>query len=454
MPKDGRMTLFRLAWPLFIETFLRMLIGNVNVFMLSRYSDAAVGAVGIANQIIAMLMNVFNVVGLGTAIIVNQSLGAGEKEQAARVSKAAIAANFVFGILMSVLLSALSGNILRLMGTPEDLMKEARQYIAIVGGAVFCQALISTMSAILRCYGFTKYPMFVAFGMNILNVLGNALVVFRPFGMPAFGVAGIAITVVICNLAGVLAVSFVLVKKVGLGFGRTGKFQLRGKILADIVKIGAPAAGEYISYSITQVILTGMTTSLGSTAVMTRVYIQTVTVFISVLSLSLGLATQIRIGHMIGAGEAEQARKLCLKSLRIAVVINAALTLALILARKPVLMLFTKDPAILRVGSTILILDLLWETGRPLNHIVVNSLRGTGDVRYPTGIAILSMWGIGVPLSWFMGLHLHFGLVGIWLASAADEWFRGLIVLRRWYSQKWRQMAVVRAASRQEEPSA
>lgn len=336
-----------------------------------------------------MFMTVYNVVGMGTAILVSQLLGAGERDKADHVSNIALAVNTLFGVLSSLILCAFSGSILHIMNIPKELLKEASQYTIIVGGALFCQAMFSTMSAVIRSHGFTKYPMFVAFGMNLMNILGNSIVVFKPFGMPAFGVPGIAFTVVICNLLGVAAMLLILIKIIKLDYGRKYFFPFPKNLLVDILKVGAPAAGEYISYTFSQLMITSIATSMGSTAVMTRVYIQNITTFMSVFSLSIGQGTQILIGHMIGAGDTKKARGICLKSLRTAFFVNVLMTSVLVIFRKPVLEVFTHDPSIIQLGCMILILDLAWEAGRPLNHVVGYSLRGTGDVRYPTVIAVI-----------------------------------------------------------------
>ncbi len=76
--------------------------------------------------------------------------------------------------------------------------------------------------------------------------------------------------------------------------------------------------------------------------------------------------------------------------------------------------------------------------------MVINALRATGDARFPLYMALVSMWGIAIPLAWFLGLHLGWGLIGIWLAFAADEWTRGLSMYWRWKSRRWEKKVLVR----------
>ena len=84
------------------------------------------------------------------------------------------------------------------------------------------------------------------------------------------------------------------------------------------------------------------------------------------------------------------------------------------------------------MATQLFFVSLLLEPGRTFNIVVINSLRATGDARFPLLMGLISMWGIAIPLAWFLGLHLGWGLVGIWLAIAADEWTRGLSMYWRW----------------------
>ena len=98
------------------------------------------------------------------------------------------------------------------MGLPVDLMEYGLQFTLIVGGFSFIQAIIMTIWAIIRSHGFTRDAMYVTVGMNILNVIGNYLLLFGPFGLPVMGVTGVAISTTFARFVG-LIVLFVLLKK-------------------------------------------------------------------------------------------------------------------------------------------------------------------------------------------------------------------------------------------------
>ena len=89
------------------------------------------------------------------------------------------------------------------------------------------------------------------------------------------------------------------------------------------------------------------------------------------------------------------------------------------------------------LGTLVLRLSVLLESGRTFNLVVINALRASGDARFPFYLGVLSMWGVWVPLAWFFGLQLGWGLLGVWAAGTCDEWCRGLLMYRRWRRRQW-----------------
>lgn len=334
--------------------------------------------------------------------------------------------------------------VLKFMNLPDELMEYAYTYCIIVGSALFTQALIATMSGVIRSYGFTKLPMFVAIGMNIVNVIGNYFAIFRPFGLPQLGVKGVAYSLVISEIFGVIAISIILYKKLGIKFRMKDFWPLPWDILKSILVMGAPAAGEYINYSFSQFAVTYLISFLGAYALTTRVYLQNLTFFTYVLSLSIGQGAQILIGQQVGAGKVQEAYNTCIRSLKIAMTLNFSMSVICLIFRNQLIGLFTKDKSIVALAGILLCMDFILEIGRAVNHVTGNSLRGAGDVRYSLFTSIISMWGVSVALSFLLGVVFKLGMVGVWIAFTLDEWCRGILLYLRWRSRTWQQMAIVK----------
>jgi putative efflux protein, MATE family len=418
-------------------------MGNISVFMLSHLSDKAVGAVGIANQIIGMLSIIYSIISMGTAILVTQYLGSEKTEMANKVSKISILLSLISGFIFSLILILFGKSLLIVMNLPEEMLPYGTMYIRTVGGTSFLMSAITSFSTILRSYGHTKLPMHVALLMNLMNVLGNYISLFKPFGIPVLGVEGVALSSIISNLTGVMIIGYVTFKelKIKLTYKNITKTDI--PIIKLILKVGGPAAGEYISYSFSQIVVTYIITNLGTSSINTRIYLQNLTSFVNILSFSIGQGSQILMGYKKGAGKLDEMHIICIKSLKLGIICNFTLSVVFYIFGSKLLGIFTSDISIIELGSKILLIDMFLEIGRAINHTVGNSLRGTGDVKYPVVISIFSMWGICVLFSLMFGINLKIGLTGIWFASSLDEWFRGLVLLKRWYSKKWCRIQLV-----------
>ncbi|WP_404350648.1 MATE family efflux transporter [Sutcliffiella horikoshii] len=432
-----KLTLFALTWPIFIEVLLHMLMGNADILMLSQYSDDSVAAVGVANQILFMLIVMFGFIATGTTILVAQYLGSKNRETAAEVTVVSIGANLIFSVAISILVFFFSSKLLLLMDLPPELLTEADSYLKMVGIFSFVQALVITMGATIRSYGFTRDAMYVTIGMNILNVIGNYLFIFGPFGIPVLGVEGVAISTVTSRALGLIVITILLFKRIEEPLPFKKMFRLPVSHLKNLLKIGIPSAGEHLSYNTSQIVITYFIVMIGTEALTTKVYAQSLMMFIFLFSVAISQGTQIMIGHQIGAGKIEEAYKRCIKSLRLAILISILTAIPIAFFSDTLLGFFTDNPDIIALGGTLILFTVILEPGRSFNLVVINALRAAGDVRFPVYIGILSMWGVSVTVSYLLGIHFGFGLVGVWIAMILDEWLRGIIMLYRWKSRIW-----------------
>lgn len=100
---------------------------------------------------------------------------------------------------------------------------------------------------------------------------------------------------------------------------------------------------------------------------------------------------------------------------------------------------FTQSEMVLETIRDILLIDVFLELGRAVNIMMIRALLSAGDTAYPLYCALVSMWGVGVMLSFLLGRGLGLGMAGVWIGMAADEWCRALAFLLRWKSGKWKQ---------------
>ena len=436
--------LHQLAGPIFFEILLFMLLGVADIFMLSQFDDRAAGAVGAANQIIGNFNLIFAIISAGTAVLVAQNVGAKREKEIEKVSAVSLAVNLIIGLLISFAMIFYGKEILELMGVTSDLMYHAAQYITIVGGALVFQSILNTLTAIIRSHGYAKETMIITVIMNLVNIVGDAIFIFGLFGAPVLGAQGVAIATTFSRI-GATIVAFVFLTKKLVPLSMFLHLKKRPvKILKKLVKIGFPAAMENMMYNLSQTALMSIILiNLGDMAYITRTYVWTIAWFAMIFSLAIGQANQIMIGQLVGAGRVEKAYEVGLKNFKIAIVFSVMGGIVLFFFGETFISFYTDNPEIIRLGAITLMVDAFLEPGRAFNLILINGLRGAGDVIYPVVMAVIFMWLAGVGGGYFFGIVLGYGLPGIWFGLLLDEWIRGIFMFFRWKSKKWTEKILV-----------
>ena len=426
-----------LAGPIFIETLLVMMLGAVDTFMLSRYSDNSVAAVGVVNQLMNLVFLLFEVISIGTSILCSQYIGAGRRDKVIQVVGISLIFNLFSGMLLSLGLYSFAGSLLQMMGLRPDLMSDGLPYMKIVGGFAFLQAISLSLSASLRSADKAKYPMYVSMVVNVLNIIGNYSLIFGKFGMPALGVEGAAISTSLCRFVSVVLLFVILLKKHIPSFPKELFSPFPWIELKNLLKIGIPSAGEHFSYSLSQVVITYFINMISNQALATRSYIVNIVMFTYIFALSIAQGGAILVGHLVGMKKINAAYTIGKRIMRLGTATSVTLALLTAIFGKHILGMLTSDPWIISTGATILWVEVLLENGRALNFFGVNSLRSAGDIYFPVLVGIVVMWGVQVVGSYLLGISLGWGLVAMWIIFALDENIRGFIFIRRWNSFKW-----------------
>lgn len=445
--------LLKLTWPIFLELFLFMLMGSVDTFMISSVSDDAVAGVGAANQIIVMAILILSVIGNGAAIVVSQYLGSKKPQEAAQVTGNAITLNLLVGIILSTFLLSFGGNLLTAMNVKGDILVHAKAYINIVGGGIFLQALINALATTIRTHGFTKQTMVVSLLMNVIHVVGNYTLIFGHFGFPALGVKGAAISTITSRFICLILFFLLLYRILEVRVKWSYYIHLSKKYVLQILKIGIPSAFESITYQSCQLVFTLYITYLGAEAMATRQYALNISSYIFLFSVAVSMGTSIIVGHLVGARRPEEAYTRVFTSVKWALLVTVIMDAIVIFFRVPLFGLFTNNESIITMGAQVILLSFFLETGRTCNLVIINSLRASGDAKFPVYMGLISMVCMSLPLGYVLVFQLHLGLAGVWIATAFDEWVRAVIMFFRWKSRAWEKHGLIEHETVETNPS-
>ena len=432
-----RKQLMRLTLPIFIEIALVMLVGAVDVFMLSTCGDDVVAAVGLDNQLMGLVFLVYQFASIGVGIVCAQYRGAGLRKRLVQVVGLALLVNALLGLVVSALVYFRAEDLLRIMGLKEELIPQGALYLKITGALSFFQAIGFTFSASLRSVDKVKPPMYVTVFANLVNVVGNYLLIFGHCGCPQLGVAGAA-----WATAGSRVVSMVLM---GLIHTRVHirTYPLRffapfpWRELRNLFKVGLPAMGEEISYCLSQVAITFFITRISLDALTTRTYAMNLIMFVFLFCVSITHGGDILVGHLVGKERYRPAYLIGNYFLRRSMAITLVCSTCLAVAGPWIFGALTENAQIVRLGTIILWIDVGLEVGRVRNIFACGTLRAAADPIYPLVVGIIFQWSVAVGLAWVFAIPFGWGLIGAWVAFLLDENLRGIVLMRRWHTQGW-----------------
>lgn len=435
MPATPR--LFQITWPLLLELLLGMAVGMAGTAMAARLSDHSGAAFAMAHHVFGALFIVFRIVGAGVGVVLTQALGAGRRDRADAVARAVLGAATWIGAAVAAVAALGRLPLLALLNAPPEITPLAAPFLLALAPAMLLDAWNASMTAVLRAHLRARETLAVMVLMQLTHLLlmGPLMLGWGP--LPALGLVGYA-------LALMAARALALVLHLGLWRTRlhlvpswADAWRLRRAELAEVARIGVPGAAENGAYRLAFMASVAAVGTLGAAALATHAYAQQIIMVVLLFGLATGLSVEVLVGHLVGAGHLRQAHALVRRALARGLLVSVAVATAAALAGPWVLRLFTQDGQIISAATTLLWWTVLLEPGRTFNLVVINALRATGDARYPVLVGAGSMLLVLAGGSWLLGVHLGLGLVGVWIAYAADEWLRGLLMWRRWQRLDW-----------------
>lgn len=428
--------------PIFIEIALQMMVPNVDQFMLSRYSQGSVAAVGNDNVIFNLVILTLAVLSQAATILIAHYRGAGNMTKASEVCTVALATNLVLGLVISLLLFCFDGWFLRLLDMPEEIWADASLYLRWIGIFVFIQSMYMAFISFLRGFALLKWTMLCSLVMNILNIAGNMVLIHGLGPIPSLGVAGVCISTNISKILGFVLIVYLFHRYTPARLSLSYLKPFPKETLHKILYLGIPSGGETFSYQLSQTVIMKFINIFGVAVITTKVYCYIIAMMSYVYSQSLAMATQILVGYFKGAGDNEEVDRRVKFTIAIAMLLSGSIATMIYWHADAVLSIFTEDPEIHALGKVILGIEIILEIGRAVNMCMVMALQASGDVRAPVTVGIIFMWAVATFGAWLLGVHLAWGLVGVWIAMAADECSRGLVFFWRWHQGVWRKRLV------------
>ena len=417
-----------------------MLAGAVDTLMLSSVGDAAVGAVGTANTYIGVFIIMFSIISSGMVAVMTQYIGAGRSGVAHQALKLGLAFNAAVGVVFTTALTFGAGAILNAVGIADGLLANAKIYLQVVGAFCLCNALAPIYSSYLRSFGHTSPTMAATVTANLVNLGLNALFLFGFH----WGVWGVALATGISRLVNMLWLMIAAKRRIHVE--KDPNLPSNREIFRTIIRVGLPAAMESCLYNLAITLVTRFLNQMDTTGVQAtaRSYTMQITNFSYCVGAALSYANAIMAGWRIGAGDLEACDRGTRKSAWIGGLASITVSGLIAVFAVPIISLFTDDPVMIRLVSSLLWVDIALELGRVMNLVYGMALKTSGDAVFPMVIAVVFAFLCAAGGTWLFGLRLGWLAVGAYAAMALDECVRAVCMYSRWRSGKWKNQNLVK----------
>ena len=432
----GSLNLTKLAVPMFFEIIFNFLIGTVSTIVLSGYSEDAAAATGMANIVMNLFSVLFTGIAGGCSVLVSNLIGAEyiRKAQSACLSLILLLAGL--GLACNVGLWLAAPNVATWMNLTGEVHSMAVVYLRGRSLSLVFLAGYSIFIALMRCYGYSKSAVFIGAITNVVNLLCSIYAVYYAKIEVLSGVSGVALGVALSRFIG-CAVAIILFTRYKIKMAVPENLSEFFSLVKRALYLGIPSCISNGSFTFSQIVTNSFTVLLGVYAGSAKVYFTNILCYAYVFSNCVGMATSILIGRLYGSGNYQHARKLSGTVVKFTVPANAAVSVLILLFRVPILSLFTSNQAIINMSFGIMLVDIIIEMARGVSHIYESSLRAANDVTLTMVVTLVSSWVFSVGLGYLLAIPCNMGLLGFWVALAADELVRAAFTYFRWKSNRW-----------------
>ena len=437
----SRRDLVKLIWPLIVEQGLAITVGLADSIMVASVGEAAVSGVSLVDMISILLINIFAALATGGAVVVSQFIGARDMKTARRSTDQLVLSTAVLSLLITSLVLIFRRSLLHLFfGKVEaDVMQNCLTYILITAPSYPFIALYNSAAAVFRSQGNSKLSMKVSLLMNAINLGGNAILIY----IVGMGVAGVAIPTLVSRIvAAAVMIALLCHKDNPCRLSPLRRMRPDMGLIYRILTIGIPNAVENGMFQFGKIIVVSMLAGFGTAQITANAMSNNIANLSILMGQAMGLAIVTVVGQCVGAQDLRQARSYGLK---LTGVCAALLTVScgLVLLLLPLaIRLYNASPETACYIRTIVTLNcicapLFWAC----SFTLPGALRAANDVKYTSIVAVFSMWVFRVGGSYFLGVRLGWGVVGVWAAMILDWVIRDLFYVPRFLSGGWKKHA-------------
>lgn len=435
--------MFLLLVPIVVEQLLNSFMGMADTMMVSNVGSEAISAVSLVDSINNLVIQMFAAMASGAAIICSQYLGHRDKEGSNKAARQVLLTVLVISVSLTLIGLLLRKPLLRLIfGQIEPgVMDKAMSYFLVTILSYPFLALFNAGAAFFRAGGNSRFPMIVSVISNLLNIGGNAILIF---GLD-MGVTGAALSTLFSRIFCAVVVLFSL-RRDGQPIVVRDYYRIRPDmpLIMKILAIGIPSGIENGMFQFGKLAIQSTVSAMGTAAIAAQAMANILEMVNGIFGVGVGIGLMTMVGQALGAGRKEEARYYIVKCTKIGLVGILVSCLAVFGLAEPVTRLAGMEPESARlclemVTAITIAKPLFWA----FSFIPGYGMRAAGDVKFSMITSTLTMWCLRVVLCIFLVKTYNMGPMAVWYGMFADWAVRGIVFTLRFRGDRWLQKRVI-----------
>lgn len=431
MYKKHFLLITRLGFPIVVAQLGTIVTGFADTIMVGQYGTNELSAAGFTNNVFGLIIYFLLGFSYSTTPVVGAFYGQGRYADAARSLKESLLANMGACAAVVALMAVLYFN-LHLLGQPEELLPLIAPYYLVVLASLPFVSAFNALKQFCDGVGDTKMPMWVMIGGNVMNIIGNYLLIFGKLGCPELGLVGAGVATLIARVMMVVAIIVLILTSRRYAMYREG---LRMRVTADGVKhltrkglpVGLQLCMEASAFSLCGVMMGW----LGAVPLAAHQVMCTISTLCFMVYYGIGAAVAIRISHFRGQGQWTEVRRVAGVGLTMTLATGLILSVLIFVLRYPIASMFTTSEDVVRVVVALVAPMMVYQIGDCIQIVYANSLRAIEDVKMMMMYAFIAYILVSIPLSYLFAFTLGMGPEGIWWAFPFGLTTAGVLFLTR-----------------------
>ncbi|MDF9664805.1 MATE family efflux transporter [Bacillus wiedmannii] len=388
-------------------------------------------------------------IGSGSSILIGQAFGAKNEDRLKAIVGTTLTFTFIIGFVLAIVGSIFAMDIMRLMGTPENIIEISVHYARILFISMPVLFLYFAYTTFMRGTGDSKTPFYFLIVSTALNMILLPILIFGWLGAPKLDVYGAAYASVISTVITFIVMLVYLKKKNHpLQLDSTVRKYLRmdGELLKLLLRLGIPASINMILVSLSEIAVIAFVNRYGSDATAAYGVVNQVASYVQMPAVSLGITVSIFAAQSIGANQFDRLQKVVKAGIIMNYVIGGVLISLIYLFSRDILSLFLTSQTTIEIAHSLVMITLWSYLIFGHAQIISATMRASGTVLWPTVIGVVSIWLVEVPVAYYLSYHTSLGIEGIWIGYPA-AFIASLILQYAYYKLSWQKKRITRLVS-------